>query len=270
MWRPTIIAIILFLAQNALAVPAGYRYIGGRVVSEGRHVYWYWNTDLVEIGTDGSSFIARMYARNLELDQERSYAAIIRCDARTYRQLDSHEAFETIEEGDPIFAVWRTGCDGKRAVPLATRNERLNGASVAASARPEVVVAATPVPVEKKNVGVPALPPPATATPDPRRVDQCVRFREGAPSQFGDGQIVNTCAFNVELVLCYKGGRGGAYDCPATPKAMKSDSLAPGALHKLPEYKRGSNTGIVVVACKGTMGSVFPMLDGAGGKHGCF
>jgi hypothetical protein len=36
----------------ALAVPPGYRYVGSRVVSAGRVVYWYWNADHVEIAPE--------------------------------------------------------------------------------------------------------------------------------------------------------------------------------------------------------------------------
>ena len=39
--------------------------------------------------------------------------------------------------------------------------------------------------------------------------------------------------------------------------------------HQLPEYKRGGNNGIALVACKGEMGTVIPQLIGGGGKTGC-
>ena len=272
MSRLMVLAWFAFLAQVALAVPFGYRYIGSRVVSEGRHVYWYWNADVVEIGADGGTFIARMYARNLELDQERSYAAIIRCEPRSYRQLDSRQPFESIDDADPISAVWRAGCDGWRAVTLATRNARMNGAGPPKESVPGPAPVAAAAPAT--NVAAPQVKSAAPATgdndADPRRVDRCIRVTEGNGNQFGDAQIANTCGFNVEVVLCYKGGRGGSYDCPAVPKATRSDSLAPGASRNLAEYRRGSNTGIVVVACKGTMETVFPMLDERQGKRGCF
>jgi hypothetical protein len=50
---------------------------------------------------------------------------------------------------------------------------------------------------------------------------------------------------------------------------MRADSLGPGATHNLPEYKRGSNRGIALVACKGAIGTVMPQLNTDGGKTGC-
>jgi len=47
------------------------------------------------------------------------------------------------------------------------------------------------------------------------------------------------------------------------------DSLGPGATHNLPEYRRGNNSGVALVACKGSMGTVTPLLNGDGGKTGC-
>src|SRR5664279_1977605 len=132
MWRWVAFVVAVLWCAQALAVPFGYRYVGSRVVSEGRHVYWYWNVDAVEIGPYGNSFVARMYARNVELGEERSYAAIIRCDTRTYRRFDSKEPFEAIDEGDPVFAVWRAGCADGRAVQRDARFERLNGSSAKA------------------------------------------------------------------------------------------------------------------------------------------
>ena len=87
-------------------------------------------------------------------------------------------------------------------------------------------------------------------------------------SQLGDAAITNTCSFPVEVVYCYKGGRGGTFDCPSPPRRMRADSLRPGATHPLPEYKRGSNNGIALVARKGEIGTVMPQLN-AGGKTGC-
>ncbi len=109
-------------------------------------------------------------------------------------------------------------------------------------------------------------PPEAAAASkaDDRRVDRCVRLTEGKGSQFGDASITNTCAFPVEVAYCYKGGRTGAFDCPAPPRRMRVDSLGPGVTRNLPEYKRGHNSGIVLVACKGTMGSVMPAHTAAG------
>ena len=100
-------------------------------------------------------------------------------------------------------------------------------------------------------------------------MDNCIRFVEGNVSQFGDASITNTCKFPVEVVFCYKGGHGRTFDCPSPLRSMRADSLGPGATHNLPEYKRGSNNGIALVACKGTMGTVFPVLNADGGKSGC-
>ena len=71
----------------ALAVPPGYRYVGSRVVSGGRVVYWYWNADHVEVAPTGLSFVAYMYARAADVNHERPYVAIVRCDSRTYRDV---------------------------------------------------------------------------------------------------------------------------------------------------------------------------------------
>jgi len=43
------LASLVLLAPTALGVPLGYRYIGSRLVSEGRVVFWYWNVDYVEV-----------------------------------------------------------------------------------------------------------------------------------------------------------------------------------------------------------------------------
>jgi len=240
---------VLLLSLHALAaVPPGYRYIGSRVVSEGRHVYWYWDADYFQMDASGASFVARMYARNLELDQELNYVAVIRCESRSYRPVGSKDAYEAIEKGDPIFEVWRAGCDGGRAVSLAVRNERLHGAAAKA----------------------PAAASAADNRSDGRRVDRCIRFALNAVSQLGDAAITNTCPFAVEVVYCYKGGRGGTFDCPSPPRRMRADSLRPGATHPLPEYKRGSNNGIALVACKGEIGTVMPQLNAGGGKTGCW
>lgn len=273
MMRQCAVLAILLLSLDVLAVPPGYRYIGSRVVSQGRTVYWYWDADFFQVDASGASFVARMYARNLELAQEVNYVAVIRCESRTYRQVGSKDAYEAIEEGDPIFAVWRAGCDRGRAVSLALRNERLHGASPA----PEREGAS--VPQRSSSLPAPSAPaaalnpPSAPSAPDnrtdARRVDGCIRFALSAVSQVGDAVITNTCAFAVEVAYCYKGGRGGAFDCPSPPRRMRADSLRPGATHPLPEYKRGSNDGIALVACKGEIGTVMPYLDAAGGKSGC-
>jgi hypothetical protein len=272
------LASLWLFSLHVLAIPLGYRYIGSRVVSEGRHVYWYWDADFFQVDASGSSFVARMYARNLELDKEVSYVAVIRCESRTYRPVGSKDAYESIEEGDPIFVVWRAGCDGGRAVSLAQRNEWLHGATAKAAA-PEREGASAPTRSPSLPLPTPSVPatagnapaaPSAAANPaDERRADGCIRFTANAVSRFGDAAITNTCPFAVEVVYCYKGGRGGTFDCPSPPRRMRADSLRPGATHPLPEYKRGSNTGIALVACKGEIGTVMPYLNAGDGKAGC-
>jgi hypothetical protein len=270
---------ILLLAHHVLAVPLGYTYIGSRLVSEGRHVYWYWDADFFQVDASGNSFVARMHARNLELGQEMNYVAVIRCESSTYRPVGSKDAYEAIAEGDPIFAVWHAGCDGGRAVSLALRNQRLHGVA-AKSAAPDRGGPSAPVHGAPLTAPPPTVPatggnaPAAAAAAaganrtDERRVDSCIRFALSAVSQLGDAAITNTCSFPVEVVYCYKGGRGGTFDCPSPPRRMRADSLRPGATHPLPEYKRGSNSGIALVACKGEIGTVMPQLN-AGGKTGC-
>jgi hypothetical protein len=271
---PVLLGLLLF-AHLALAVPPGYRYIGSLVVSGGRHVYWYWNVDFLQADASGTSFVAQLHARNVELNEERSIVVVVRCDTRAYRRADSRDAFDPIQDGDPVFEVWRAGCDGGRAVALPARNARFNGAAIAKAGSPADVNAREPA--EKAAAAprenAPALanaPPPVEATPaDERRVDSCVRFIEARASQFGDATITNTCKFAVEVAYCYKGGRGGTFDCPSLPKAKRFESLGPGATHNLEEYRRGSDTGLALVACKGTMSTVTPMLNGDGGKTGC-
>ena len=82
--------------------------------------------------------------------------------------------------------------------------------------------------------------------------------------------MTNTCGYAIEVAFCYKGGRGGIYDCPPRAKGMRMESLPPGATHNLPEYRRDRHQGIALVACKGTMGTVIPLLNGDGGKTGCY
>ena len=276
---PALLCLVL-LSLDVLAVPLGYRYVGSRVVSEGRHVYWYWNSDFFQVDATGTGFVARLYARNVEKNEERDYVAFIRCDSRTYRRMDSRDAYEPIDEGEPIYSVWRAGCDNGRAVSLAVRNDRLNGTPAtterADAALPAKVAPANPpstrgpftAPTSAAN-NAQAPPPAGVPRPDERRVDSCIRFAEHGVSQFGDAAITNTCNFAVEVVYCYKGGRGRAFDCPTPPRRTRADSLGPGATHNLPEYKRGSNSGIALVACKGAVGTVIPQLNTDGGKTGC-
>lgn len=128
------LASLVTLVPIAFAVPLGYRYIGSRLVSEGRVVFWYWNVDHVEIGPYDVSFVARLYARAIEVNQERPYVAVIRCDSRTYREFGSQHPYVAIDEGEPIHAVWRAGCDAGKAVSLAERHARLNASPSAAAA----------------------------------------------------------------------------------------------------------------------------------------
>lgn len=281
---------VVSLAPAVWAVPIGYRYIGSRIVSDGRIVYWYWNVDHVEIGPYNVNFVARMYARAVDVNQERPYTAEIRCDSRTYRPYGSQNQYETIDDGEPIHAVWRAGCDAGKAVPLAVRYARLNAgaptaATGAASEAGRSPTASMPTPAEsdRRNLVAAAAAPPAATPPakggaatptrdanEERRVDRCVRFAEGKTSQFGDAMVTNTCNFAIEVTLCYKGGGGGIYDCPPRPKGMRMETLAPGATHNLPEYRRDRHKGIASVACRGTMGTVMPLLNGDGGKTGCY
>lgn len=272
---PVLLCLVL-MSHHALAIPLGYRYVGSRVVSEGRHVYWYWNADYYQVDSAGTGFVARLYARNVEKNEERDYVAFIRCGSRTYRRMDSKDPYEAIDEGEPIYAVWRAGCDGAHPVSLAIRNDRLNGTTMAAATKADAAVAATPsrgetaatANVAPRPAALPPVPSEAVRS-DARRVDGCIRFAEVGVSQFGDAAITNTCNFAVEVVYCYKGGHGKAFDCPSPPRRMRADSLSPGATHKLPEYKRGSNHGIALVACKGAIGTVMPQLNAEGGKTGC-
>jgi hypothetical protein len=288
--RWLILATLVSLVPMAFAVPIGYRYIGSRLVAEGRAVFWYWNVDQVEIGAYDVSFVARMYARAVDVNQERPYVAVVRCDSRTYREFESQGPYVAIDDGSPIHAVWRAGCDAGKAVSLAARHARLNASAaltgsetvprssaatstVADSSSKTTIAAATASPTAK------ALPKAATVAPataagsadtnDERRVDRCVRFAEGKVSQFGEATMTNTCTFAIEVAFCYKGGRGGIYDCPSRAKGMRMESLPPGATHSLPEYRRDRHQGISAVACKGTMGTVIPMLNGEDGKTGC-
>ena len=269
----------LLLSHAVLAVPLGYRYIGSRVVSEGRHVYWYWNAEFFQLDGTGTGFVAQMHARNLELNQERGFVAIIRCDSRMYRRADSKDPFDHIEEGDPIYEVWRAGCEGTRVATLSERIARMDGKSGANAAAPQppaVTARALPSTPLVTPAPAPAAAPtgnsaalPATSRGDERRVDACIRFAEKSASPFGDATITNTCKFAVEVAYCYKGGRGGAFDCPSPPRMKRMDSLDAGVTRNLLEYRRGSNNGVALVACKGAMGTVTPLLNGDGGKTGC-
>ena len=281
-WRLSTLLCLLMFTPVALAIPVGYRYVGSRVVSEGRHVYWYWNADFFQVDAAGISFIAQMYARNIELNEERGFVAIIRCDTRSYRRADSKDLFDRIEEGDPVYEVWRAGCDGPRVASLAARNAKLNGVAAATATPAPASAPIAPNRGEKGDAGAgpitrdarpTSVAPASSNTPAPagddRRVDNCVRFAERGVSAPGNATITNTCKFPVEVAYCYKGGRSGAYDCPSPPRTKRLDSLGPGVTHDLPDYKHGSNSGVALVACKGLIGTVTPVLSSSGGKTGC-
>lgn len=264
-------ALLLFLLSQVVhAIPPGYRYVGSRVVSEGRHVYWYWNADHYQPDASGAGFVANMYARNLELNQERAFVAIVRCDSKTYRRADSGDPFDAIQEGDPVYEVWRAGCDGSRAATLAVRMARMDGTAPVAAQAPAPPRVAAPAAIANASPAPPATggSPPSASTAtgrgDDRRADSCIRFAEKSVSQFGDATITNTCKFDVEVAYCYKGGRGGAYDCPSPARMRRVDSLPPGATRNLPEYRRGKNTGVALAACRGTLATVTPQLGGEG------
>jgi len=274
-WQVLLVAAgLLCAAQTALAVPLGYRYVGSRVVSEGRVVLWYWNADHVEIDQYGVSFVARMYARAVDVNQERPFVAVVRCDSRTYRPIDSRTTYAAIDDGEPIAAVWQAGCDKGVAVNAVQRYARLNagGATDApagsAAAPPPAPPSAAPASPAMTLAQSPA-PAPESSPGDPRRADACVRFAE-TRSPAGDGLITNTCSYAIEVTLCYKGSTGNVFDCPTPAKGRHGDSLGPNVTHVLPEYRRGRHKGISVVACRGAVGSVFPRLDEAGGKSGCY
>ena len=185
----------MFAAAAALAaVPVGYRYVGSRAVSEGRAVFWYWHVDYVEIGVTGASFVARMYARAVDVNQERPYVAEVRCDTRIYREFGGGGRWETTAEGEPIAAVMRAGCDGARAVSLAERNARLAAvavpspvpAGVAERSSSGAIGAPTPAPAHAKAEASKApVPPPRCAQgrarrPAPRGCSACASRRRRA------------------------------------------------------------------------------------------
>ena len=264
-WRVLMAVGVLAAVAAHAAVPVGYRYVGSRTVSDGRVVYWYWNAESTEVSADGTRFIARMYARAADAGQERPYAAEIRCDTRTYREYGVRAPYLRIDDGEPVHAVWRAACRDGRVVPLTERMARLG-------LPPAPAVATVPAPPQAAAPKAPADAPAATkdaATADPRRADTCVRFAESRSTPAGDATITNTCAFPVEVTLCYKGARGGPYDCPAPPKGKRAESLRPGATLVLPEYRRARHSGVALVACRGTLGAVFPRLDDAGAGSGC-
>lgn len=217
-------------------------------------MYWYWNDAQVDVVADGTAFVARLYARAADVDRERPYVAVIRCDQRAYREYGARGAFESIDDGEPIDAVWRAGCRDGRTVFAAAGPAAPRGAP----ANPPAAAAPPPAPPV----------PSAAASADPRRAESCVRFAETSGAPAGDATLTNGCGVHVEVAVCYRGKGTGAFDCPAVARGRHTDSLPPGATHVLPEYRRGRNRGVAMVACKGTPLTVFPKLDDAGGS-GC-
>lgn len=259
---PWLACALLLTGIAQAVVPPGYRYIGSRVVSEGRVVYWYWNDAQVDVVAGGTAFVARLYARAAEVDRERPYVAVIRCDERGYREYGARGAFESIDDGEPIAAVWRAGC----------RDGRTVYAGVPAPPPDAALSAPSPPPVPRT---APAAGPRldnargAGVAIDPRRADTCVRFAETRPAPAGDATLTNTCDAPVEVSVCYRGAGSGAFDCAAVARGRHADSLPPGATRVLPEYQRGRNRGVALVACRGALGTVFPKLDDAGAS-GCY
>ena len=238
----------------ACAVPLGYRYVGSRVVSEGRVVFWYWNVDYVEVGPHGVSFVARMYARAVDVNQERPFVAVVRCDSKTYRSMDTPGEYQSIEDDEPIAAVWKAGCDKGLAVSLPQRVARINGTPGVSLVAARQDPAPPPAPRSDEPLLIAqakAPPPPAAEPADPRRAEACVRFAESRGAPAGEATITNTCAYPIEVTLCYKGASRSAFDCATPAKGKHGDSLGPGITHVLPEYRRGRNTGINAVACRG-------------------
>ncbi len=171
----------------------------------------------------------------------------------------------------PSTASRKATLSSKCGAPVATARaprrwpsawRALDGTSAARAVAPQPPPAATravPPPQARPRrplaaASAPSPAPTAASRGDERRVDSCIRFAEKSGSQFGDATITNTCKFAVEVAYCYKGGRGGTFDCPSPPRMKRVDSLDAGATRNLPEYKRGSNSGVALVACKGTIG----------------
>lgn len=294
----TVVAsLALLVTIAAAAVPPGYRYIGSRSVSEGRVVLWYWNVDYFEPGGSPVAFTARLYARAIDVNQERPYVAVVRCDSRSYKGIDDPGPFQTIDPGEPIHVVWRVGCANGVAVNVAERQARLSGQGMAAAgnAAPQAMAPTAGVASPAGAASVPrpgaspagpanspaAAPSPPAAGPrespttvaagpgdDPRRADACLRFSDTRASPAGDATLTNACGFAIEVAVCYKGGGTGRFDCPTPPRGRHLDSLAAGVTHVLPEYRRSRHRGIAAVACRGGPGTVLPRLEG-GPRGGC-
>jgi len=176
--------------------------------------------DHVEIGPSGNTFVAYMHARAADVNQERAYVAVVRCDARAYRDVEARGAWQSIEDGEPIDYVWRAGCDKGLALQAPARGAKLGDAP------PSMTLAVAPSNAVVAQAQPKATPPPAEPA-DPRRSDACIRFAETRNTPAGDATITNACAYPIEVSLCYKGGNNGLYDCPAPARGKLGDTLAP-------------------------------------------
>src|SRR5260221_11339197 len=112
---PVLLCLVL-MSHHALAIPLGYRYVGSRVVSEGRHVYWYWNADYYQVDSAGAGFFARLYARNVEKKEGRDYVPFISWGSRNFRRMDCKEPYEAIGESEPLHTGGGAGWHGRSPV----------------------------------------------------------------------------------------------------------------------------------------------------------
>ena len=227
----------------------------------------------------GTAFVARMYARNVEAGRRAAPSSPSSAAAsRSYRRADSKRPVRTHRGGDPVFDVWRAGCDGGRAVSLAMRNDRLNGdddtPTAPASQR------GLPPPPERGRLSActqrPAPMPPVSPAKSSagngrarrrRQADRRAPCRQLHPVRREQGIAVRRCRDHQHLQL----RRGGRVLLQGRPRRRIRLSVAaakdargqpgPGVTHNLPEYKRGSNSGIALVACKGAMGTVIPRAE---------
>ena len=74
------------------------------------------------------------------------------------------------------------------------------------------------------------------------------------------------------FIGCGGGGGPPRRSFPPPPPAAagpRGEGLRPGATLVLPESRRARHSGVALVACRGTLGSVFPRLDDAGAGSGC-
>lgn len=184
--RLLLLCAVAFAGAAHAVVPPGYRYVGSRVVSEGRVVYWYWNDAQVEVLADGTAFVARLYARAADVDRERPYVAVIRCDQRAYREYGARGAFESIDDGEPIDAVWRAGCRDGRTVFTAAPKAAAPAATAAAPApQTPPSVAALPAGALRapRRWPIRAARRRACASPKPRRRPPVTR-RSPTPAAF--------------------------------------------------------------------------------------